>query len=179
MTMSFPYTDNKKFKIIINNFLTQNEIQYYYKKANNECNEEAYFCKGLYRGFFTDINFANTIKERLKDYLPNNIKKNFIVNDHFRMSKYELNSFLPIHEDRVNIFNGYKSIYTINIFLNTCIGGTSFWTQESYGIRHNITVPAIEGTAAVFDISHLHRGNIVKNQKKMLLRTDIMIPHEE
>lgn len=176
MTSPFPNKDSGKFRIIIPNFLNDKEIDYYYYKANEICNEEAYFAEGLYRGYFTDKEFADELKIRIQKYLPDNIKKIFIINDYFRMSKYNINSFLPIHEDRVNIFNGYKSIYTLNIFLNDCNGGTSFWNQQSYGIKHYLTVPAIKGTACLFDITQLHRGEVVKQNKKFLLRTDIMVP---
>jgi hypothetical protein len=182
MDLSLPYISNyphKKcdlFSKIIPDFLTSDEVVYYSNKALSECVEEVYFANGLYRLCFSDELLANKFKDRLTEYLPNNIKNDFIVNDYFRMSKYRKGSFLPLHEDRSNYVNGYKSYYTVNIFLNTCIGGTSFWSQQSYGLKHDFTIPAIEGTAAVFDINKTHRGEYVDSEYKLLLRTDVMIP---
>jgi len=172
----FPETESKLFKQIVPNFLTDKELKFYSLKALTETIEDAYFCQGLFRGYFTDPEFAEILKKRIREYLSNNIKKSFIINDHFRISRYELKSFLPLHQDRVNIFNGYKSIYTINIFLNSDCGGTSFWNQESYGLKHIETIEAEAGTMCLFDINNLHRGEPVKNKQKLLLRTDVMIP---
>lgn len=174
--MTFPIKNNKYFKKVINNFLTELEIELYKEKSLTLCNEEAYFCKGLYRGYFNDLQLSNKIKERIKEYLPPVIQKDFKINDLFRLSKYNINSFLPLHEDRVNIYNNYKSIYTINIFLNDNTGGTSFWTKESYGIKKIELVESVKGRATIFDINFLHRGEPAQPNIKLLLRTDVMIP---
>ena len=172
----FPHKKCELFSKIIPDFLTSDEVEFYSNKALSECVEEVYFANNLFRSCFSDEILANNFKDRLKEYLPINIRSDFIINDYFRMSKYRKGSFLPLHEDRTNYINGYKSCYTVNIFLNTCIGGTSFWSQQSYGLKHDFTIPAIKGTATIFDINKTHRGEYVNSEYKLLLRTDVMIP---
>lgn len=62
MTSPFPNKDSGKFRIIIPFFLNDKEIDYYYNKANEIYNEDVYFSEGLYRGYFTDKEFADKLK---------------------------------------------------------------------------------------------------------------------
>lgn len=170
--MSFPISKPTMLRHIIPNLLTSTEVDFYANKARNDCNEDMWHCKGLKRCVFIDQNLADTIKDRIKQYIPDS---DFIVNDHIRLSKYQDGSFMNIHQDVPNRVHEYKSIYTINIFLNGDTGGTSFWSLESYGYNLEKSVPAVAGTGVIFDMRYYHRGDKVIGEK-LLLRTDVMVP---
>lgn len=154
--------------------LTQTQCQTFIGLSDIIGNEEVYFCKGLFRGMFTCSKLANLIYDKIANIVN---EEHFIVNDHFRLSRYEPNTFLALHQDRPTYVNSYVSKYTINIFLNTIPdGGTSFWscTTDNVHFKHRITYDAIAGNACIFNISEYHRGE-PSSEKKYLLRTDILV----
>lgn len=172
--MSYPLTKPTKFRHVIPHLLSDTEVVFYANKARKECIEDMWHCKGLKRAIFIDTELAKSIQDRL-GLIGIELPTGFIINDHFRLSKYKDGSFMNIHQDVPNKYHEFKSIYTINIFLNSDTGGTSFWSLESYGFKLELQIPAVAGTGVVFDMRYYHRGDKVTGEK-LLLRTDVMVP---
>jgi len=105
-------------------------------------------------------------------------------NDHFRLSRYKPGEEFKLHTDGVNQDRfGYRSRYTVNIFLNAgdfTGGETRFTVGGPDPERQRITAVPKPGRAAIFDRDILHCGNLVAagadgKGHKYLLRTDIMV----
>lgn len=159
----------------VKGLLTKKECHAFVNLSDIIATEPVYFCEGLYRGMFTCATLAEILSYKIREL--DIIEGHFIINDHFRLSKYEPNSILKIHKDRPNYADGYTSLYTINIFLNTIRhGGTSFWspTTSNVKVKHRITYDAVAGDSCIFNINELHRGE-PSNDVRYLLRTDIMV----
>jgi predicted 2-oxoglutarate/Fe(II)-dependent dioxygenase YbiX len=127
------------------------------------------------RHTFRDDALAALVHRRLYTILPAAIRDSTAINPHFRFSKYLENGFFDVHRDGMNQDErGRRTIYTVNIFLNTGFqGGETDFLNEARTLVHRAT-PAI-GRAAVFDVNILHRGNKVTGGYKFLLRTDVML----
>ncbi len=115
--------------------------------------------------------------DKIKDHLPSHYEGNRItcLNTHFRYSKYEHGMEFEQHRDGVNQDkNGYRSIFTLNIFLNDEFeGGETDFLDDSGKLI--VSAKPKPGRGALFDRRILHRGNKVLNGCKYLLRTDVMM----
>jgi len=142
------------------------------------------------RVIMIDPELTNVIWARIEPYLPKELELNgyklLYLNSHFRFSRYRKDGIFPIHCDGKNYDNsrpdltgGYsaESLLTLNIFLNSeedydlVGGGTSFFDE---GLRLGLTIKAQAGTAALFWADQYHRGDLVGEGFKYLLRTDVM-----
>ncbi len=122
--------------------------------------------------------WAEEVKGRIRNLVPDNIRDIFVVNDHFRFSKYNDGGHFKIHRDGVNSDGkGNYSLLTLNVFLNNgFVGGeTDFFREDGQRFVRAVPKP---GRGALFETNVLHCGNSVSEGNKYLLRTDIMVPRE-
>ena len=141
-----------------------------------------------------DDNLAQDLWKRIKKFLPSTYNRYKLVylNNYFRFSKYKEHGVFPIHCDGTNYDGNHleltsncisESLFTLNIFLNDdeseteplLTGGeTDFFNENNEGLSLRYSVKPKTGRAALFWSNQYHRGNIVEDGCKYLLRTDVM-----
>jgi hypothetical protein len=143
------------------------------------------------RVIMIDPKLANNIWTHIKPFLPKELNgyKLLYLNSHFRFSRYRKDGIFPLHCDGKNYDSSRpdltaeysaESLLTLNIFLNSegdydlVGGGTSFFNRHEDGFRLRTTVKAQAGRAALFWADQYHRGDLVGEGFKYLLRTDVM-----
>ena len=125
-----------------------------------------------------DLNLANAIFDRLKDYLPKTFKDVWELshlNSRFRFYKYEKGqTFKPHIDGKYKESNTCESKLTLLIYLSeSFIGGeTTFFDQTEDKLRFKI-IPKL-GQVLVFDHHQLHSGDPIIDGIKYVLRTDVM-----
>jgi prolyl 4-hydroxylase len=166
------------FLKIIDNLLTKEECESLVKRVNESKLEFVDRGSAEYFRLQEDKpELANKLWLLVKDLLPEeyNGQKIMCLNTHFRYSKYESGMEFGIHRDGVNQdSNGYRSIMTLNIFLNDDFEGGSTDFFDNSGELILSAVPQV-GSATLFDRRILHCGQRVTEGFKYLLRTDVMI----
>jgi hypothetical protein len=128
------------------------------------------------RAIMISPEWAEKIRGRIIDLLPEEVRSVCVLNTHFRFSKYNEGGYFNIHRDGINVDDqGRYSIYTVNIFLNSNFTGgeTDFFDQSGKLVIR--AVPAA-GRGSIFDTNIYHSGNSVHGGYKYLLRTDVLIP---
>ena len=166
-----------KHMLVVDNLLTKEEctdfIQLLDKEEELENMDRAFaFYK---RNVLISQVWSEKIYERVKPLLtPLLHNQPFSVNTYFRFSKYEPGQYFDIHTDGVNQDEkGRRSFMTINIFLNDEFEGgeTDFFDSNRNLILSAKPKP---GRGAIFDRLIYHRGNVVRDGYKYLIRTDVM-----
>lgn len=130
------------------------------------------------RNFYNSQEFAAVMFERIKKYLPASVQATGICNPVFRFSKYHDGQEFKLHQDGFNqdAKTGFRTKYTVNIFLNTEFeGGQTLFFEDSKNLVFKAE-PAV-GRGVIFDREVWHSGALVKNGYKYLLRTDVMLPN--
>lgn len=162
--------------ITIIDIFSQEQCEYIINKLDNnlELMERGGITK-YYRKVFksNDISTYLTSKIVLPEYINNFKVKGF--NDHIRFSKYIPGQEFDIHRDSIYTNKkNYRSFLTLNIFLNDNFKGgeTVFLTPKK------ITVKPKLGCGVLFYGQNYHKGNIVTEGFKYLLRTDVMIDYK-
>jgi len=112
------------FLQVIDNVLTSEECKYYMNFIDEaeEKDNVATVNRVGYSNYkrITDINeqFADKLFQRVKDYLPMGINAKRL-NEYIRIAKYDEGGEFKTHMDGDNQDKyGYRSKYTLNIFLN-------------------------------------------------------------
>ena len=132
---------------------------------------------------FDDQKLADQLFLKIKDYLPNKIKKIADgMNSHIRLSMYDPGQFFGIHKDGINFDQNNKqrmSYATLNIFLNDNFRGgeTTFYEKDKKKIKF-VCKPQT-GSGSFFYSQQFHEGNKLISGNKYLLRTDLMINHNK
>jgi len=170
---------SEKFLVVIDNILSREECDTVIKMAESQKLE--YIDRGnanYYRTIFINKEWADNLYRKLYNYIPKIYNGMQIVglNDHFRFSKYEPGGRFEVHKDNINQDSqGNRSIFTLNIFLNSNFNGgeTDFLFDDMRTLRLS-AIPKT-GRGALFDSQQFHRGNAVSNGYKYLLRTDVMV----
>jgi len=178
------------FLMEIDDIFTLKECQELIKWANEKGWHYPETGGDYLRSIVIDRELSDKLFSQIKHLLPEtyNGKRLVYINDHFRFSRYREGGMFPIHEDgtnydasRVSEYDGYstESIMTLNIFLNDDFKGgeTDFFERgrtkrSEHKLRYRVSPKT--GRGALFYAKQLHRGNIVKNGFKYLIRTDVM-----
>lgn len=185
----------------IDNILSEDECRKYIdmftdKNQVEEINDKD---RKYYRVQFNDEDLAEYIYNKIKNYIPNKIKKISVgLNEHFRLSKYKEGQFFAIHKDGINFTFTQKknhssrrptstpyqkqenmSYATLNIFLNDNFEGgeTIFYKNDKKTITL-ICKPKV-GRGSFFYSQQYHEGAKILSGYKYLLRTDLMINHNK
>jgi prolyl 4-hydroxylase len=167
-----------KFLQIHDDLLTKEECQQLVKHFDSR--KTKFIDRGIaeyYRLEEDSESMALMLWNKIIPHLPTHYQGNRIMclNRHFRYSKYEHGMEFGRHRDGMNQDrNGYRSVFTLNIFLNDDFQGgeTDFFDDSGNLIMSAKPKP---GRAALFDGQILHCGNKVLNGCKYLLRTDVMV----
>lgn len=128
------------------------------------------------RGILTSAEWAARLWARVKPHVPDAVAAVAHCNSTIRFSKYRPGQRFDVHRDGLNQdARGYRTKYTVNIFLNDAFaGGETDFLDEARELAFR-AAPA-PGRGVVFDRDILHRGNEVRDGTKYLLRTDVMVP---
>lgn len=167
-----------KFIHIYDGLLTPTECAFFIKQFDGPVSKLKFQDRGIAqydRGLFVSQEWADRIYERIKDVLPRAILPFVCINDHFRFSKYHDGGYFGLHQDGLSQNSrGYRTILTVNIFLNSEFygGETDFYADDKKTLCVQAT--PLEGRGAIFDREIYHMGNTVRGGYKYLLRTDVM-----
>ena len=171
------YISNKFFDIL-DGILTLDECTFLIQKFTNEELKPLQNSMADYdRGIWDDETWSDKIFQRVKPFLPEEIRDKVGVNTYLRFSKYKDGGRFDRHVDGVNQDKyGRRTIMTINIFLNSADefqgGETEFYDDAGQLVYR--AVPKA-GRGAVFDRGIPHCGNVVHGGYKYLIRTDVMM----
>jgi hypothetical protein len=175
-------TANKpEFLLFVDNLLTREECSRFKKYIDSSIEKAQYqkidsLCANYDRVMLVDREFADMLWNRIKHLLPKtyNNQPLMCLNDHIRFSRYSPGEEFSIHKDGFNQdSNGYRSIFTVNVFLNDDFegGATEFYYEDrSY---RDAAVPKA-GRGAIFYSQQFHCGCKVLSGNKYLFRTDVM-----
>ncbi len=167
------------YLLTIDDLLTEEECKFFIKLIDDgklEKIDRANYA--IYdRLIYNNKEFADLIYNRIKHLIPEiyNNQKIVCVNNHIRLSKYDINGEFKMHRDAINQdTNGNRSIFTVNVFLNDNFeGGETDFFYEDKTLRFSCK-PKI-GRGAIFYNQQFHQGNKVLSGNKYLFRTDVMI----
>lgn len=170
-----------KFIRVVDNLLTETECLELIKQLDNKLETVDRGIAIYDRSILKSDEWAKKIYERIFSYIPEEIRYNFGINNHFRFAKYHKNGHFDLHQDGFNQDDkGRRTIYTVNIFLNSEFKGgeTDFLLDDKVTLAIRANPKA--GRGVIFDRNIWHRGNYVddlENKKcyKYLLRTDVVI----
>lgn len=134
------------------------------------------------RFLIDDAQFANEILwERIRSIVETEYSKYCSdvpvgLNERLRVLRYEKNEYFNAHYDLMhrNRETGTYSLLTVMLYLNeTFTGGTTVFLDEN---NIKIKVPIIPETGAVliFDQDIYHKGEVLEEGIKYVLRTDVM-----
>lgn len=118
---------------------------------------------------FLNKELAKEIHRYLQQYID--VSK-FKVSHRFYMNKYwPESSYIGLHSDgHITDSHGYKSVYTILIYLNKCKGGTT-----NIILNDRIQVEPDIGKVLILDQNTTHEGLPPTETFKYVLRSDLMI----
>jgi len=119
--MDIKEISGKYFKIV-ENLLTNNECKELITLLDNKL-ETIDRGMAIYdRSIMKSQEWANKIYQRVYSLIPKDLQKDFGINNHFRFAKYHKNGHFDLHQDGFNQDeSGRRTIYTINIFLNSSL----------------------------------------------------------
>lgn len=134
-----------------------------------------------------DYLFSKEMFKRIVDYLPKSVNWNkteisqdpnqeYVIdslNERFRICKYEKNQYFKIHQDGEYWKNeNLQSKLTFMIYLNDQFkgGDTNFFENNEIILK----VHPKMGSLIIFEHSLWHEGQILKEGKKYILRSDIL-----
>lgn len=165
-----------KYLKVIDNIFTKEECDQLIKHFDSS--KSKFIDRGIaeYYRLEEDSNeMANKLWNKIKQHVPKyyNNKELFCLNTHFRYSKYEHGMEFGRHRDGINQDkNGYRSVLTLNIFLNDTFNGgeTDFFDDAGNLVLSAKPTP---GRGTLFDANILHCGNKVLNGCKYIIRTDV------
>lgn len=167
--------------LVVDNIFTPDECKALIATANTLPWHHPKTGGNYVRALLIDRALAERLWVKIKPVCPpvnhvNGVQYDCInINDHFRFSRYEAGGAFPIHLDGNNVdeFQN-RSMFTLNIFLNDDMegGGTTFYNND---LTHRLTVAPKCGTGALFYAKQYHRGDVVAQGVKYLLRTDVMV----
>jgi len=178
--MNHQLDQSPRFIVILDDLLTPAECAHFIDKFRTEPVEH------VDRAYMAQYDRTTIISDSLADDIFRRIQRRVRLpdspspircNDHFRLSRYKPGEEFKLHTDGVNQDRfGYRSRYTVNIFLNAgdFTGGETCFLPEG----RRITAVPKPGRAAIFDREILHCWNLVGpggKGHKYLLRTDIMV----
>lgn len=187
--------------MVIDNLLTRDECNNLIKLANSIKNDkngnrawhDADTGGDYRRVVMINKELASIFWDRIKSFMPDQYRgyKLLYINHYFRYSRYKPGGEFKIHRDgqkkdfdHMELTNGHAglTLFTLNIFLNDneseiplSKGGHTDFFNEIDGhieLRHSTKPKA--GRAALFWFDQLHKGNVVEDGTKYLLRTDII-----
>jgi predicted 2-oxoglutarate/Fe(II)-dependent dioxygenase YbiX len=129
------------------------------------------------RVIWDDVNMAESLFERVKELLPQDIDgwKPSGLNERFRFYRYkDGQKFRPHVDGAFKRSETELSLITLLIYLNEEFeGGTTYLI----GINENITPK--KGMLLLFDHKILHSGMAVTEGVKYVIRTDVMYKYEK
>lgn len=173
------------FLCVIDDIFTKHECKELIEKANNIGWHKPGTGGSYMRAIMIDEDFAKKVFERVKKHIPdsyNGFKLEYI-NSHFRFSRYDTGGKFDLHNDGVNMDskkapdgNNYRSVMTLNIFLNDDFDGgeTDFYENVNGDLYLRYSCEPKPGRGALFYHNQLHKGNKVGKPYKYLIRTDVM-----
>lgn len=157
-------TNNKTmdFLYAIDDLLTEEQCEEYMNMFNDDSivehiNEPH---RKYHRVQFIDKKLADTLYEKVKNYIPKKTKKISVgINDHIRLSKYEPGQFFGIHKDGMNRYDDNISYATLNIFLNSDFedGETIFYENDKKTIT--LKCKPKPGRGSFFLLSTISQGS--------------------
>jgi len=168
--------------ILIENFLSKEECQFYIKKGINLGFEEAKVnldgnqtmfksIRNNERLMFFDKELAQKLWERIETFIPVKSNNYFPVglNEMFRIYKYSVGERFKMHRDGSYKRNEFeKSRYSFIIYLNNDFEGGETNFRELFSVNPK------EGSALIFRHPHKHEGKKILKGQKYVLRTDVM-----
>lgn len=189
---------------VLDNLFTRKDCKRLINKAHsiqNDGTNKAWHRPGTggkyLRVLMVDPEEADQLWHKVLPYLPKTITvdgityKPLYLNSYIRFSRYREGGYFPVHCDGKNFDNSEKygisteSAFTLNIFLNDAEsekdpllkgGETDFFTlsedRREMSLRYSVAPKA--GRGALFWADQYHRGNVVDDGLKYLLRTDVM-----
>ena len=180
-----------RFKFTLDNFLTPEECKAFIKRSEDIGYEESKIRVGNteemnkdvrdnYRVVFDDKELADSLFERVKEYLPQELDENkewklLNLNERFRFYRYENGQQFKQHKDGSFVRNDNEvSKVTLMMYLNDDFkgGATRFVLENEY-------VEPKEGKLLLFRHGLLHAGCPVFTGVKYVLRTDVMYVKNE
>ena len=167
---------------IIENFLTDEECDYYIELTKDKVFEEAKINmhgqqsmnKGVRnndRLMIFDNNLAENLFQKAAEFLPQTHEDYEVLdfNEMFRVYKYSSGQRFKMHRDGSYIRNeSEKSFYTFLIYLNDDFEGGETEFENLF------TVAPKKGSALVFYHPLRHEGKTLISGLKYVLRTDVM-----
>jgi hypothetical protein len=170
-----------KFFRVINDLLSETECLELIKQLDNKLEIVDRGIAIYDRSILKSDEWAKKIYDRIFNYIPEDLRYSFGINNHFRFAKYHKNGHFDLHQDGFNQDDkGRRTIFTINIFLNSEFKGgeTDFLLDDRLTLAYRAIPKA--GRGVIFDRNIWHRGNYVDNLEnkecyKYLLRTDVVI----
>ena len=164
---------------VIDDIFTPDQCKDFIERAESQGLEKIDRGIAIYhRTMIIDKPLADKLYQQLRHNIPTNFNGMRVVglNDHFRFSKYYSGEGFGIHKDGINQDSqGNRSVMTLNIFLNEDFeGGETDFLHSNNSQDIRFSAKPKTGRGALFDSQQYHRGNVVKNGCKYLLRTDVM-----
>ena len=167
---------------VIENFLTDEECDYYIELTKDKVFEEAkinmgdrqMMSKGVRnndRLMIFDNNLAANLFQKAVKFLPQTYEDHWVLdfNEMFRIYKYSSGQRFKMHRDGSYIRNeNEKSFYTFLIYLNDDFEGGETEFENLF------TVAPKKGSALVFYHPLRHEGKSLISGLKYVLRTDVM-----
>jgi hypothetical protein len=171
------YIGNKFFDVL-DGILSPEECQFLIDRFEKEELKPLQTSMADYdRGIWDNEEWSDKIFQRVKPFLPAEIRDVAGVNTYLRFSKYKDGGRFDMHIDGVNQDkHGRRTIMTINIFLNSASefsGGETEFFDDAGQLAFKAVPKA--GRGAIFDRTIPHCGNVVRDGYKYLIRTDVMM----
>ncbi len=131
-----------------------------------------------------DPELAERLWEQVEDFIPHEFegRRAQSVNEMFRFYKYEPGQKFDWHQDfPVELDDGSSTVYTFMIYLNEGFEGgeTSFEDSYSEESFEPVSVSPVQGMALLFEHEIHHKGEVVTEGEKYVLRTDIFYTSED
>jgi hypothetical protein len=126
------------------------------------------FSSSKYQTFFEDNEIRQVVQNTLTKKFPN-----AIVFDQIRFIKYKFGAFIGPHLDlefKDPKYNDKPATHSALLYLNTCkSGGETEFLERLDSIEPYYSVNPQKGGLVVFDRSLVHQGNVVVDEKSLLL----------
>ena len=181
---------NNKFAIVIENVYTKLECQELIKNAEIMGYPATLKIKDNLRInqriMVNDSKLSKDMFLRIKKFIPKIWKNRKIVglNERLRILRYNKGNLFKSHFDgEYRRDNGQRSYITFLLYLNECGkdfngGNTVFYNcgknvEIEEGVSHVSVVPK-QGMVVLFEHRILHKGGIVVDGRKYIIRSDVM-----
>lgn len=179
------YGDLYLYHKVIDNLLSKEECDSLIKEFDYKLEFIDRGIADYYRHKENIPELASTLFNRIQPYLDptdspysEQLKEITGMNPNFRVAKYKPGGRFSLHQDDRIYCNGNQSWLTLNIFLNDEFKGgeTDFFELDddnTYKLYKRAQPKP--GRGALFDKDWWHRGNVVEEGYKYLLRTDVLV----